>query len=231
MDERDTFNSWCDQWEKAQKKGIFKDAPKTRPPTPNYEDFFGNYNQPKESQIEEPDAEYWQQVYQMSSHAGESPDIADPEDEQEEEIVGSGDEPAVLSDSTLDPYADYQDKEDTSTPARPKWNRKGLEDIHNAIAKSPNPIYPNTKGPDQGQGGERDQSTTVTKNWIDGSELVELHVMKINLEKLESKMNAAEGHGDRAKAKKIRGQIDELWKKIDQLSDSLDPDFVNDYLS
>jgi hypothetical protein len=229
MDERDTFDSWCDQWEKAQKKGIFKDAPKTRVPTPNFEDadFFGNYHPPQDSKIEEPDAEYWQQVYQMSNNAGDSPDVADPEGD----MIGSGEEMEVLQDNTLDPYADDQDDEPTDTPERPEWSKKGLKDINNAIAKTPNPIYPNTKGRDQGQGGERKQSTTVTKNWTDGDELVELHTMRINLEKLESKMNAAEGLGDRTKAKKVQGQIDALWKQIDALSDSLDPDFVNDYLS
>ena len=75
-----------------------------------------------------------------------------------------------------------------------------------AIAKTPNPIYPYSKGKDQGQGGERGSSTTVTKNWTDGDELVELYRMKMALEQLESKMNAADGLGNNDKARKIQSR-------------------------
>jgi hypothetical protein len=217
----DDFNKWCDQWEKAQKKGIFKDAPKPIVPTPNYaeEDFFGNYRPPQESEIGEPDAEYWRQVYDRSQHPGTAPDVAEPE----ERIVGSGEEDEVLHEDTLDPYADDEDDSATDMPVRPKYNKKSLEDTADAIAKAANPIYHYSKG--------KDQQPRVTKNWSDGDELVELHKIKIQLEKLESKMNAADAVGESAQARKIQKQIAQMWEQIDKLSDSLTPDFVNDYLS
>jgi predicted nucleic acid-binding Zn-ribbon protein len=62
-------------------------------------------------------------------------------------------------------------------------------------------------------------------------ELAELTEMKVQLEKLESKMNAADAFAKSKEAGKVKRQIDELWEKIDSLSNKLNPDFLKGYMS
>lgn len=76
-----------------------------------------------------------------------------------------------------------------------------------------------------------DNRSHVTPNWTCGKELVELHNMKKELEQLESKLNAADALAKPDDSRSIKGQIDELWEKIDKLSNYLNPDFVRDYMS
>lgn len=72
---------YADQWEKALKDGIFADAPKPKEaenPTGfgSGEDFFGLYpDTDEDAPLNECDTQYWNMVYRMSNHQGESPDI------------------------------------------------------------------------------------------------------------------------------------------------------------
>jgi hypothetical protein len=61
----DKFDTWVDQWEKAQKDGLFKNAPKPVSPSPQTGDssFFGLVNTNNSKDIRDVDAEYWNQLH------------------------------------------------------------------------------------------------------------------------------------------------------------------------
>src|SRR6516225_1661955 len=76
---QDEFQSWTEKWEKAQQNGIFADAPKpAQPRNQSTPDFFGAYpSLDTRKGLDAVDAEYWRQVYQMSSGQGDAPDVTD----------------------------------------------------------------------------------------------------------------------------------------------------------
>jgi hypothetical protein len=94
------------------------------------------------------------------------------------------------------------------------------KDIADTLAKSHNPVYPNTVG--------KDQDVNITQNWgVGGKEHFQLEDLKVRLEKLEGKLNALESVGK--SGKDAQGQIDSIKKQIDDLSNSLDGErFSND---
>jgi hypothetical protein len=202
----DQFNNWCDQWDKAQKEGVFKDRPKPHVPSPQIggdEDFFGNSRPPEvfqegKRQVRDVDAKYWKKLYELSKQGDNAPDI--------------------LSESA------WQTEGGTLPEQAPKATKKGMADRASKLGNTPNPVYPNTYGPDQ-------KERKVTPNWTDGKELLELHNMKVNLHELESKFNAAWAVGQDGKMKSVKRQIDGLKQIIDELSNVLTPNFLSDYLS
>lgn len=109
---------------------------------------------------------------------------------------------------------DVPDKDDLSTKAA-------------ELGNTANPVIPSTRG--------EDQRKHVTPDWSDGKGLRELVDMKYQLYKLEGKINSSAKFGaygaDSPEIKKIQSQIDELKHKMDELSNSLSPDFVQDELS
>ena len=75
-EQKDQFDSWCDQWEKAMKDGVFEDAPKqtTTPVQTADVSYFGPTDTHPTTDIKDVDAQYWNQVYSMSRNSGDSPD-------------------------------------------------------------------------------------------------------------------------------------------------------------
>jgi hypothetical protein len=209
----DDFEKWTSQWEKAMEEGLFDDAPK--PPVPAEQsgpDFFGNYRpNPDPTDIKDVDAAYWSKVYRLSRHSGDSPDPLEElqpinEEELENLVKTTKSHP---SEFTL-VQADEPDKKTTAA-------------ITDDLGKLANPAQYPSRG--------KDARNKVTPNWAGGEEIQELEAMKMNLEQLESKINAAEGMGDTKKAKSLMSKLDSLRKQIDELSDDLPPDFRTDYLS
>jgi len=87
--------------------------------------------------------------------------------------------------------------------------------VADALAKSHNPIQPNSVG--------KDQEPEITQNWgVGGKEHFQLEELKVRLEKLEGKLNAMESEGK--SGKDAQSKIDGLKKQIDELSDSLSGD-------
>lgn len=68
MSNDEKFDNWVDQWEKAQKDGIFKDAEKPISPSSQTasHSFFGLVNTDNSKDINDADAEYWQKLHQMN---------------------------------------------------------------------------------------------------------------------------------------------------------------------
>lgn len=209
------LEKWMDVWEKAQEKGIFPETPKQEINPQVYQtDYFGNVCKDGKDTVSlnECDAKYWSQVYKLSKGGIKAPDVTKI-NEQTSKIDGIG---------TEEPLASKSQGKLRDVPARDDLATKGAE-----LGNTANPVEPPSRG--------EDQRKHVTPEWGDGKGLRELVYMKHNLYNLEVKLNSnpkfgAYGEEDTA-IKKIQTQIDELKHKIDELSNSLSPDFVQDELS
>lgn len=202
-----SLEKWIEKWEEAMKKEEFKETP----PVKNSSlDYFGNFshNAPAATpNIKDCDSKYWRDVYKLSV------DSTDPlEDDVLTEDQGIKNDP--LGSEPLGKQRDV--------PTKDSLGVKGAE-----LGNTANPIYPDTRG--------EDQRKKVTPDWADGTKLRELVDMKDSLYKLEVKLNSNPKFGaygpDAPEIKKIQGQIDDLKEKIDQLSNSISPDFVQRELS
>ncbi len=203
------------QWEKALKDGVFKEKSRPVQKYDEDDDIDG---------INDIDAKYWNRVWDMTNDIGDAPDpldafddsIENEDDEDEEE----GHDPSMTGDENVVIQEEEEEGwEDTQGVKVSKYNDKFAKETE----YSPNPIYRDSRG--------KDQRPHVTPNWTWGVELAELTEMKVQLEKLESKMNAADAFAKSKEAGKVKRQIDELWEKIDSLSNKLNPDFLKGYMS
>ena len=129
-------------------------------------------------------------------------------------------------DDVPDPLADDILTEDDKqivnpVPKKPNLTDKEIGNVAKSKANAANPIDPASVGKDQ----------DYKPSLADVYQLEQLHNMKINLCELEGKLNAKSALGHSKDGQKIQGQINELKKKIDELSDSITPDFLQSYLS
>lgn len=209
---RENFEKWQSQWDKAVQEKVFADtsnAPKDS--GSGYTDFFGVQNNAVGKIIQDADTEYWNKVYRMSSHMGQAPN---PLEEEEHDPKMQGDSPVTISED-----APVENKELAPTT---KPDGKSVSKITDELGGLANPVRASTRGVDA--------NNRVTPSFAGGEELIELHKMKEQLQKLEDKL-AADPMVENKGAKKVMSQIDALWKQIDELSNTLSPDFVRDYLS
>ena len=200
----DEFDKYVNQWEKAQADGVFDDAPSPPAPPAQEPDFFGNYRPNKDvTDIKDVDSDYWNHVYKLSRHSGDSPD---PLDE-------------------LQPMNEVRDDRTTkfTLVKTTKPDGKSSGKITDELGGLSNPNNRSNRG--------EDQRSRVTPNWAGGDDIQELQAMKMNLEKLESKINASEGLGDMKKMKSLMNKMESLRKQIDELSDGIPPEFKTEYLS
>lgn len=233
---RDDFDKWIDQWEQAQKDGIFEDGPAkedTFNPEDYATDFFGNTEYPDKSTVKNVDGEYWDKVYRLSNNEGDSPD---PLTEEPEEMLTEVKKPVkkkkkkkVVNEQLGDGgvYSDVEYSKVQDKPLRYTHSPDDLAVKANELGNTPNPIHPNTRG--------KDQRPIVTPDWSGGPKFNELAEMRYNLHALQAKLNAdptfGSYSGDSSGVTKVQGQINELWKQLDKLSSSLAPDFIEDELS
>lgn len=205
------LEKWMDVWEKAQEKGIFPETEKQEINPQVYQtDYFGNVVKNKDTvSLNECDVKYWNQVHKMA-RSGSGTDIFK---EQTSKIDGIG---------TEEPLASQPQGKLRDVPAKDDLATKGAE-----LANTANPIEPPSRG--------EDQRKKVTPEWSDGKGLRELVYMKHNLYNLEVKLNSNPKFGaygaESPEIKKIQGQIDDLKHQIDELSNSLSPDFIQQELS
>lgn len=203
---------------KTQEEGVFA-APKEFVPTPNErsDDFFGNHQPSNASNLRDVDASYWNNVYRLSRHMGDAPD---PLGEEEHDPAMTGDEPVTIAE---DAPVGGKGKSDFKLVDTTKSDNKTVAKVTDELGGKPNPVQYPSRGKDA-------MERKVTPDFAGGQELIELHKMKEQLQKLEDKI-AADPMVENKGTKKVLGQIDDLWKKLDELSDTLSPDFVKDYLS
>lgn len=115
-----------------------------------------------------------------------------------------------------------EDKVKSTMPVE-KFDGKTPGQVTDELGGNAHPIQQRSRG--------QDSRSHITPNFTCGVELVELNNMKKELEQLESKMNAADAFAESKDAANIQKEIEGLWKKIDKLSNYLNPDFVRDYMS
>ena len=216
MDDKEKFDQWVDQWAKAQEEGVFKDAAKPVAKENQYaDDFFGNHRPQTSTKLQDLDAQYWNTVYRMSKDMGDAPDVLS--DEEEHDPAMTGEVPAIISED-----APVGGKNDFKLAPTTKPDGKSSSKINDELGGLANPVNKSSRG--------KDANNRVTPNWAGGQEIIELHKMKEQLQKLEDKV-AVDPMVENKGTKKIMNQIDALWKKIDELSDTLTPEFVQEYLS
>lgn len=75
----DDFDKWCKLWDKAQKDGIFEDAPKPPIPTSLTSDpsFFGPINTHHSNSVKDCDSQYWNDVFDLMT--GNDPQVINEE--------------------------------------------------------------------------------------------------------------------------------------------------------
>lgn len=211
----DDFDKWVDQWDQAQKSGAFASKKPISPSPKSIEtDFFGNYvdsETSKHTSVSDVDAEYWEKLHKLTNDGHP----ADPH--------------AILTEAeTKAQFTISNQGKLRNVPTSKELGTKAGE-----LGNTGNPVYPNTRGRDDGVLPNNERK--ITPDWIDGTKLSEINNMKFNLYQLESKLNADPNFGsfsgDSVKIKKIQKQIDGLKDQIDQLSNDLSPDFVRDELS
>lgn len=126
----------------------------------------------------------------------------------------SGDAPDVTN------YQVLTENEEVPRPIKSNLTDKEIGDIVRSNANSANPIHASSVGKDQDY-----------KAGINVYQLEQLSSMKSNLHELESKLNTNDALGKTKAGNKIQLKIDEMKKKIDELSDALTPNFLQSYLS
>lgn len=200
------FDKWLEQWDKALQTDSFKLEPK--PVEKKTPDFFGiGETKPRDKSfsLNEVDTKYWKNLYKLSK--GEY---------ITEELTGI---PNIDKDPLQSKTAEDEDEGNRETP-----DKNDLGEKTKKMANTANPTIPSTIG--------KDQRPVVTGEWGDGKKLREINDMKISLHALQGKLNAHPRFGAYGKESpqitKIQDQIDELIEKIDNLSNSLSPDFVVD---
>lgn len=206
------LEKWMDVWAKAQEKNLFPTTPKQEVNTQKYEtDYFGNVRKDdkKKVSLNDCDAKYWNQVHSLAK-GGKAPIIT----EQVSKVKGI---------ATEEPLESEPLKKQRETPAKSDLAQKGDE-----LANTANPLLePASRG--------EDQRNHVTPERADGKGVRELVSMKSDLSKLQIKLNSHPKFGaygpEAPEIKKIQSKIDELNHKIDDLSNSLSPSFVDDELS
>ncbi len=205
MDYMDQLNHWADMYEKAQADGVFQSTPK--PPQMNTQtgstSFFGLVNTEPTEEVSDVDAKYWSQVYERTvERCSPFGSIAGEIEVLHEDGDGDGDGDGDIAEAPI--------AEDKSYVA----------DVAQSMLDSPNPVHPSSVG--------KDQELTVTPNWgtveddsVDS--LVEIEKLKKNLYDLECKLSGPDGLKE--SAPKIDKQLETMKKKIDDLSNRLNPNY------
>ena len=196
-DYMDELNGWADMYDKAQEDGVFEAAPKPVQPNLQTSDnsFFGLVNTDPTEEVSDVDAEYWQQVY-----------------ERTEETTPFG---GVAGEIEIQ----YEDDEINESVVEEADKKGKPGDVAKAMLDSPNPIHPTSAG--------KDQELKPTPNWCcaddDSKGVVEVEELKRKLYDLECKLSGPDGLKE--SAPKIDKQLEAMKKKIDELSDRLNPNY------
>lgn len=240
---KDGIDNWADMWEKAQKKGIFDDAPKppiTSPQTA-IDSFFGPVDTKPSERLDEVDAKYWKAISKLADSHSFKPELvnevlkeseanAELEQLKKGKIFISNDRamrmiaPDMVSKVQAGALVECEIKGQKvnigyATGKESKFyieafvSKEKLGDMADTIANTANPIRHNTTGPDQ-ELNDKSLGTTFTPE-----DLEALGELKLKLHDLEAKLSSFEGRGENGK--KFESQIIAVKKKIEELSDAL----------
>ena len=192
--QKNDFDKWCGQWEKAVESGVFNDAPHAPKPTQKTSDdsYFGPVQNNPTQDVADVDAQYWRTVYAMSDNMGMAPDpIKASERMLQEEREAKKIQAELLSEGA----------------------EVDLGKIVKSMAQTANPIRAGSVGPDTAL---TPQALSLTFSEADIETLSEL---KIQLHNAQAMLIAYEIEGKKTKTQESK--IANLKQKIDELSDAM----------
>jgi hypothetical protein len=216
----DKLYDYLAMWEKAQETDDFKKA--SKPPTPEQDpimkqSYFG------QNQVESDDEDlsghshdfkYWRDVHEKLAGGHSVDPLSDiPSPDNTDQILREFTEKVKRKFVT-----GAQDGSVHQHHRSPDRTQTALKKMNQALGTNPNPVYPNTVGKDQ----------DYNPSWADVNQLEQLHDMRVNLHELESKLNSKDALAQTKQGKTIQNQINSLWTQIDNLSNSITPDFLDD---
>lgn len=190
---KDDFNKWIEMWDKSQKDFVGQEPAERKV---NLGGFFGLQQANNLDSVPTDDASHWRDVLDRSRELFDSDDSVITE---QWEVV-------------------YPPKKSTKNVVKEEKSEGFGKDLSSGPGKDVkfhvNPVKFNSVG--------RDQDLRVTKNWIDGEELVELARLKSMLYALESDFLRADTLGE--KTDSIKKRLEEIQNKCHELSERLTPD-------
>ena len=133
---QDDFNKWCDLWDKAQKDGIFDDAPKPPSPSPQTSDaasFFGLVNTHSTNTVRDCDAQYWNDVYELTKNNDPQPRYDNGEELLQEEttksVLGKSADAIARSPNPIHPASVGTDQDLTPGSLGLTFSEKDIEEL------------------------------------------------------------------------------------------------------
>lgn len=220
--QKDEFNRLCDLWDSVQGKGLFKTKAVDQTPKA---DFFGNYNVDGKN-LDNNDANYWVDVVSRSGsmYPDETTVLMEAalkeakKDKKEKD--GTGKVTKKAGQYQVDGGKPLNDLVKTELEKVGKLKKK---DKAKVLANTPNPIYPDTVGPD---GLGKDTQVRVSAGLAAHPLYPKLEKLKKDLYSLEVEMNTKEGLSDK-KAKSFQKKFESLRNQIEKISSGLGGSFKN----
>lgn len=221
MDDQDQFNTWCNQWEKAQAKW---GKPDRSAPLHKFEpgtSFGGTGGWGDDAPPQQQPARRPQQDQGGGSFFG-----MHRQEPPSETLTENGDLPwreiylrglKLWAEQELPPDAQRVNEDSVPTKNNGKYTGAG---------RQANPVQPWTGGMDASPSPKR--PAHVTPNFSDGPELRELATLRDKLARLESTLAAVEFGHQRGKKERLMDQIRALHRQADDLSDRLCPPPLED---
>jgi len=216
--QKDEFNRLCGLWDDAQSKGIFKSKPVDDSPK---SDFFGNYNV-EEKPLNDDDATYWSDIVSRSGEMfpDETTILMEAAKKKEEKLPKKTGDKVSKKDGQyqVDGGKPLNDLVKTSLENAGKLSKK---DKAKKLANNPNPVYPDTVGPDT---VDKQNRVRVTAGLAAHPLFGKLEKLKRDLYDLEVKMSGANGFDDK-KSKSLEKQFNSLRNQIEKLSNQMGGDY------
>lgn len=221
--QKDEFNRLCDLWDNAQNKGIFKPTEVDQTPK---SDFFGNYTV-QEKSLDSDDASYWTDVITRSGKM--FPDEttvlmeaalneAKAKKKAKKAKDGTGKVEKKAGQYQVDGGKPLNDLVKTSLEKAGKLDN-GEKAV--GLANNPNPIYPDTVGPDA---VDKENKVKVTAGLAAHPAYPKLEKLKRDLYNLEVEMNTKTGLNEK-KASSFKKKFENLRNQIEKISNSLGGSF------
>lgn len=215
--QKEEFDKLCDLWDNAQQQGIFKSASVDQSPK---SDFFGNFNV-EEKSLDYDKANYWSDVVSRSGEMfpDETTVLMEAQKKAEKVTAKKGNKVEKKAGQyQVDGGKPLNDLVKTSLEGAGKLSKKAKA---KTLANTPNPVYPDTVGPDT---VDKQNRVRVTAGLAVHPLFGKLEKLKKDLYDLEVKMNTAMGL-DNKKAKSLEKQFNSLRNQIEKISNQMGGDF------
>jgi hypothetical protein len=212
QDGKNEFDRLCGLWDKALSDGIFNDStsPKAEP-----KDFFGNTHFDTPSDINQEDADGWDNIISRSGELMPDENMILMEAARKKEKKDGKADGKPLGDLSGDkPFDLHKARVKTSLETSGKGGTPAKK--AKILANTPNFVRPETTGNDS---VDKEGKTKISSGLAADESFIELEKLKLKLYDLEVKMNASNGL-DEKKAKGLQKQFMKIRDKIEEISNS-----------